>query len=54
VGLVPLIVGISDLVQILKGPSPMWYILWMPMLLVLTLPVAAKPTRAFPRARADR
>jgi O-antigen ligase len=43
-GLVPLIVGISDLVQILKGPSPMWYILWMPMLLVLTLPVAQAGT----------
>lgn len=38
VGLVPLIVGLTDLVQVIKGPSPMWYIIWMPMLLVLTLP----------------
>lgn len=59
VGLIPLIVGISDLVQIIKGPSPMWYILWMPMLLVLTLPsrgwqlsatTASLPARAHPPA----
>ena len=38
VGLIPLIVGISDLIQIIKGPSPMWYIFWVPMLLIVTLP----------------
>ena len=55
VGLIPLIVGLSDLVQIDKGPSVMWYIVWIPMLLVLTLPppgAQASATRAFPRARA--
>ncbi len=41
VGLVPLIVGLTDLVQIIKGPSVMWYILWVPMLLVVTLPKRA-------------
>ncbi len=57
VGLIPLIVGLSDLVQIDKGPSVMWYIVWIPMLLVLTLPApGTQPgaTRAFPRARARR
>lgn len=44
VGLVPLIVGISDLIQIIKGPSPMWYIFWMPMLLILTLPTPRWPS----------
>ncbi|MDE1905644.1 MAG: O-antigen ligase family protein [Rhodospirillales bacterium] len=38
VGLVPLIVGLTDLVQIIKGPSVMWYIFWVPMLFVVTLP----------------
>jgi len=56
VGLVPLIVGMTDLVQIIKGPSPMWYIIWMPMLLVLTLPGEGvrSATRALPQARARR
>ena len=42
VGLVPLIVGLTDLVQIIKGPSVMWYILWVPMLFVVTLPKNAE------------
>ncbi len=56
VGLIPLVVGMTDLVQILKGPSPMWYIVWMPMLLVLTLPGSVEPaaTRAYPGAHARR
>jgi O-antigen ligase len=58
IGLVPLIVGMTDLVQIIKGPSPMWYIVWMPMLLVLTLPKASVErtriaTTAYPLARAQ-
>ncbi len=58
VGLIPLIVGMTDLVQVLKGPSPMWYILWMPMLLVLTLPGGrsrkAEATTASPAESARR
>ncbi len=52
VGLVPLIVGLTDLVQIIKSPSVMWYIFWMPILLVVTLP---KPETGRPRpgARLD-
>jgi O-antigen ligase len=34
---IPLIVGASDLSQIIKGPSPMWYIIWLPMLFALTV-----------------
>jgi len=34
--LVPLITGLSDLGQIMKGPSPIWYIFWVPVLLLLT------------------
>ena len=49
VGLIPLIVGMTDLVQLIKGPSPMWYIIWMPMLLVLTLP-GSSPSRAATKA----
>jgi O-antigen ligase len=55
VGLIPLIVGLTDLVQVIKGPSVMWYILWMPMLLVLTLPGPERAaTTASPLARATR
>jgi O-antigen ligase len=57
VGLIPLIVGLTDLVQIIKGPSVMWYILWLPMLLVLTLPgrlAATASTRAIPQEPARR
>jgi len=35
---IPFIAGLSDLSQIIKGPAPTWYIVWLPMLLVLTLP----------------
>lgn len=34
---VPLVAGLSDLTQVIKGPSPLWYIIWVPMLLVATL-----------------
>jgi O-antigen ligase len=56
VGMVPLIVGMTDLVQIIKGPSPMWYIVWMPMLLILTLPGESlrSATRALPQLRGHR
>ena len=30
-----LLTGISDLSQVTKGPSPMWYILWLPVVLAL-------------------
>ena len=34
--LIPLIAGFSDLSQIIKGPSPIWYIFWIPVLLLVT------------------
>ncbi|HTQ72436.1 MAG TPA: O-antigen ligase family protein [Acidocella sp.] len=40
---VPLVAGLSDLTQVIKGPSPMWYIIWVPMLLVMTLRPAKAP-----------
>ena len=38
--LVPLITGLTDLTQVIKGPSPLWYIIWLPLLLVVSLPDA--------------
>lgn len=38
--LVPLVAGLSDLTQVIKGPSPLWYIIWLPLLLVVSLPDA--------------
>lgn len=35
---VPLLAGLTDLNQIIKGPSPLWYIIWLPLLLVASLP----------------
>lgn len=39
--LVPLVTGLSDLTQVIKGPSPLWYIIWVPLLLVVGLPGSA-------------
>lgn len=39
--LVPLITGLTDLNHIIKGPSPLWYIIWLPLLLVVSLPGSA-------------
>lgn len=39
--LVPLITGLTDINDIIKGPSPVWYIIWLPLLLVVSLPDAA-------------
>jgi hypothetical protein len=36
--LVPLVAGLSDLSQIIKGPAPIWYIFWLPALLIMSLP----------------
>lgn len=38
---VPLLAGLTDLNQIIKGPSPLWYIIWLPLLLVASLPESA-------------
>jgi O-antigen ligase len=40
--------GLTDLSQITKGPSPMWYIVWLPVALALgaTLRPAVAPARA--------
>jgi O-antigen ligase len=42
--LVPLITGLTDLSQIIKGPAAIWYILWVPFLLAIGtfLPKAPK------------
>lgn len=37
---VPLVSGLSDLTQVIKGPAPGWYIIWVPMLLVMSLRAA--------------
>jgi O-antigen ligase len=42
--------GVSDLSQVTKGPGPMWYILWLPVVLALGVPGAA----ASPVARPSR
>lgn len=34
--LVPLIIGLTDLGQIIKGPAAMWYIVWVPILFFIT------------------
>ena len=34
---IPLVGGLSDLTQVIKGPSPLWYIIWVPMLLVRSM-----------------
>lgn len=33
-----LLTGVSDLSQVTKGPSPMWYIVWLPVILALGPP----------------
>lgn len=38
---VPLIAGLTDLNHIIKGPSPLWYIIWLPLLLAASLPQSA-------------
>ncbi len=34
-----LLTGVSDLSQVTKGPGPMWYLLWLPVVLALGAPV---------------
>jgi hypothetical protein len=34
-----LLAGFTDFGQITKGPGPLWFILWLPIVLALTLPV---------------
>lgn len=38
---VPLLAGLTDLNHIIKGPSPLWYIIWLPLLLAASLPESA-------------
>lgn len=49
--LVPLITGCSDLGSVIKGPAPIWYIVWVPVLLLITElrypPAAAKAEKVF-------
>jgi O-antigen ligase len=46
-----LLAGLTDLGQITKGPGPIWFIIWAPLLLALTPPAAgaALPAPATPR-----
>lgn len=34
---VPLIAGLTDLTQLIKGPAAVWYIIWLPLLMVMSL-----------------
>ncbi len=36
-----LLAGLTDLGQITKGPGPIWFIIWVPLILALTPPAAA-------------
>jgi O-antigen ligase len=40
-----LLAGLTDFGQVTKGPGPLWFILWLPILLALTLP-ATPPAAA--------
>ena len=42
-----LLTGVSDLSQVTKGPGPMWYIVWLPVVLALGAPrpAQARPVR---------
>jgi O-antigen ligase len=41
-----LLAGLTDFGQITKGPGPLWFILWLPMLLALALPVSPRAAAA--------
>ncbi len=43
-----LLVGLTDLGQITKGPGPLWFIVWMPVGLLLTAP---RPGRVLARSQ---
>jgi O-antigen ligase len=46
-----LLAGLTDFGQITKGPGPLWFILWVPIALALTLPVTPRAAVvALPRA----
>lgn len=44
-----LLTGVSDLSQVTKGPSPMWYIVWLPVVLALGAPGGAPGRRGSDR-----
>jgi O-antigen ligase len=41
-----LTVGLTDIGQITKGPGPIWFIVWLPVGLLLTRPPAPRPSTA--------
>jgi O-antigen ligase len=43
--LVPLIAGLTDLSQIIKGPAAIWYIVWVPFLLAICVSPQKVPAR---------
>jgi O-antigen ligase len=43
--------GLSDLSQVTKGPSPMWYIVWLPIVLALPPPDGHAHRQRAPRLR---
>ncbi len=43
--------GLSDLSQVTKGPSPMWYIVWLPIVLALPPPDGHARGQRAPRLR---
>ncbi len=46
-----LLSGLTDLGQITKGPGPMWFIVWLPVSLILAWPVP--PSETAPNAAGD-
>jgi O-antigen ligase len=48
--LVPLIAGLTDLSQIIKGPAAIWYIVWMPFLLAICAGPQKEPVRVMLRS----
>ena len=42
-GLNLLVAGLTDFGQITKGPGPLWFVLWLPVGLMLTYPTRSRP-----------
>jgi O-antigen ligase len=48
-----LLAGLTDFGQITKGPGPLWFILWLPIMLALSLPVRPPEAAAAPPCAAN-
>jgi O-antigen ligase len=47
-----LLAGLTDFGQITKGPGPLWFILWLPVVLALSLPGSPRAAASAPPAAA--